>query len=170
MTETSRNEIARCEVLLTDLKAQERKLMERDYRNEISDELFTEESERIKRERKDSEAIIVRLSIEHDELQSALDLVLDIFAHDIHDLYLRATPTQRRFLNQAIFEAIWISHEDVERTQLTQPFDEIRVVAEARQIVENAARSPQNGRQAATANRTKGQSARPRDGGGRFGP
>ena len=86
MTETSQDEIARCEALLTDLKAQERKLMERDYRGEISDGLF--------------------------------------------------------------FAAIWISHEDVERSQLTQPFDEIRVVAQARQIVENAAgRRQQESRQ-----------------------
>src|SRR6202008_4090928 len=99
----------------------------------------TEESERIKRQRKDSEAIIARLGIEHDDLQSALHLVLDILARDIHDLYLRANPTQRRFLNQAIFKAIWVSHEDIERSELTQPFDEIRIIAQVRQIVEDAA-------------------------------
>ncbi|HEX4437593.1 MAG TPA: hypothetical protein VH061_12450 [Solirubrobacteraceae bacterium] len=88
-----------------------------------------------------------RLSIEHDELQSSLDLVLDIFSRDVHDRYLCATPTQRRFLNQAIFKAIWIFHEHVNRSQLTQPFDEIRVLAQAR---ENAAKH-QDTAQAATS-------------------
>jgi site-specific DNA recombinase len=148
MTETSRNEIERCETLLADLKNQERKLIQKDYRNEISDELFTEESDRIKCHRKDAEAIIARLSIEHDDVESALDLVLDIFARDVHDLYLRANPTQRRFLNQAIFKTIWVSREDIERSELTQPFDEIRVIAQAREIVQNAPTSRQEGRQA----------------------
>ncbi len=139
MTEISAQELERCNGLLADLKTQERKLMEKDYRDEISAELFSEESLRIKRERTDATAIVKRLSIRHDELVSALALVLAILSHDIHDLYLRARPTQRRFINQAIFEALWISHEDVERSDLKSPFDAIRVLSEATRIVNEAA-------------------------------
>ena len=46
---------------------------------------------------------------------------------------------QRRFINQAIFEKIWIGHEDVENADLKQPFDAIRVVSEATRIVDLAA-------------------------------
>lgn len=139
MTETSAQEIERCNGLLADLKIQERKLMEKDYRDEISTELFSEESARIKRERASATAILARLNVHHDAIQDALALVLAILSRDIHDLYLRATPTQRRFINQAIFQAIWISHEDVERSELDSPFDEIRIVSEATRIVEKAA-------------------------------
>jgi site-specific DNA recombinase len=135
MTETSVQEIERCNALLADLKIQERKLMEKDYRDEISSELFSEESARIKRERLDATAVVDRLNVHHEEIQDALALVLSILSHDIHDLYLRATPTQRRFINQAIFKAIWVSHEDIEDSQLNTPFDEIRVVSEATRIV-----------------------------------
>jgi hypothetical protein len=138
-TETSATEIERCNKLLADLKTQERKLMEKDYRDEISAELFSEESTRIKRERLDATAIVARLNVHHETIQDALALVLAILSHDIHDLYLRATPMQRRFINQAIFEAIWVSHEDIERSQLTAPFDEIRILSEATRIVDEAA-------------------------------
>lgn len=109
MTETSTQETERCKALLADLKIQERKLMEKDYRDEISAEPFSEESVRIRRERLDATAVVDRLNVHHGEIQDALALVLSIFRHDIHDLYLRATPTQRRFINQAIFKAIWLS-------------------------------------------------------------
>jgi hypothetical protein len=61
-----------------------------------------------------------------------------ILSHDIHDLHLRATPIQRRFLDQAIFVAIWLSHEDIGDSQLNTPFDEIRIVSEATRIVNQA--------------------------------
>ncbi len=127
-----------CNALLADLKIQERKLMEKDYRDEISTELFSEESARIKRERLDATAVVDRLNVHHEEIQDALALVLSILSHDIHDLYLRATPTQRRFINQAIFKAIWVSHEDIDDSQLNAPFDEIRIVSEATRIVNQA--------------------------------
>jgi site-specific DNA recombinase len=138
LTETSVQEIERCNALVADLKIQERKLMEKDYRDEISTELFSEESTRIKRERLDATAVMDRLNVHHEEIQDALALVLSILSRDIHELYLRATPTQRRFINQAIFKAIWISHEDIDDSQLTTPFDEIRVVSEATRIVNQA--------------------------------
>jgi len=134
MTEISSDELARCNTLLDDLKTQERKLMEKDYRDEISAELFSEESARIKRERLDATAIVKRLNVHHGEIQDSLALVLSIFSHDIHDLYLRANSIQRRFINQAIFKAIWVSHEDIDDSQLNAPFDEIRTISEATRI------------------------------------
>ncbi len=139
MTETSSAELARCNALLADLKTQERKLMQKDYHDEISDELFREESARIKRERLDATAIVSRLNVHHEQIQNALALVLSVLSHDIHALYLRANSIQRRFINQSIFAAIMVSHEDIEDSQLNAPFDEIRIVSEATRIVEDAA-------------------------------
>jgi site-specific DNA recombinase len=152
MTATSSAELARCNALLADLKTQERKLMEKDYRDEISGELFSEESARIKRERLDATAIVNRLNVHHEQIQDALALVLSILSHDVHELYLRANSIQRRFINQSIFAAIMVSHEDVEDSQLNAPFDEIRIVSEAARIVEEAA---------ARQEAKNGQSSRP---------
>ena len=162
MTEVSTQEIERCNALLADLKTQERKLMQKDYNDEISAELFREESARIKRERLDATAILKRLGVRHESIQDALALVLAILDHDLHDLYLRATPTQRRFINQAIFEAIWVSHEDIERSQLTSPFEELRILSEATRIVEQAAaRHEAEDTAEGLQQAKKGQSSRP---------
>ena len=158
MTETSTADLARCNTLLDDLKAQERKLMEKDYRDEISAELFSEESARIKRERLDATAVVKRLNVHHGEIQDALALVLSILSHDIHDLYLRATPIQRRFLNQSIFKAIWVSHEDVQDSQLNQPFDEIRVISEANRIVNQAMQGLAKARKGQAPDPNRGES------------
>lgn len=80
MTEVSTQELERCSGLLADLKAQERKLMEKYYRDEISAELFSEESSRIKRERVDATAIVSRLGLRHDQLENALALVLALLS------------------------------------------------------------------------------------------
>jgi hypothetical protein len=48
--------------------------------------------------------------------------------HHLHDLYLRAKPTVRRLMNQAIFEAIWVeTDEGISRvyTRLASPFAEV---------------------------------------------
>jgi site-specific DNA recombinase len=138
LSETSVREIERCKELLASLKMQERKLLEKEYRDEVSPELFSEESARLKRERIDATAIVARLSADHDSIQDALALMLTILSRDIHDLYLRATSTQRRLITQAIFAGLWISHEDVERSKLNEPFDAIRVITEATRIASQA--------------------------------
>lgn len=44
---TSKKELRRCNTLLTDLKEQERKLLEKHYKDEVSNELFSEEAARM---------------------------------------------------------------------------------------------------------------------------
>jgi hypothetical protein len=44
--------------------------MEKDYHDEISAELFSEESARIKRELMDATVIVARLSLHHDAIQT----------------------------------------------------------------------------------------------------
>jgi hypothetical protein len=86
-----------------------------------------------------AEAIIARLNVRHEDLTEALNLMLGVFERDLHDLYLRANVTQRRLINQAIFKAIWVHHEDVERVELNSPFEEARAIAEAARTAEQAA-------------------------------
>jgi site-specific DNA recombinase len=122
---TSQSEIARCQSVLTGLKLQERKLLDKHYADDISDELFHEEAERIKGERQDAEAIIERLSLRHEDLLAGLELALKLVSSDLYDLYLRASPTIRRLMNQAIFAAIWVWDENHVRAELASPFKEL---------------------------------------------
>jgi site-specific DNA recombinase len=128
---TSSHELSRCQDVLAGLKEQERKLMAKDYKGDISEELFSEEAARIKRERKDAEAIIARLTIRHEDLVAGLSLALKLASSDLHDLYLRATPPIRRLMNQAIFEAIWVWDEDHIRSELASPFKELAAISQA---------------------------------------
>ena len=166
MAKTSREELTRCNSLLASLKKQERKLLEKDYKDEISPELFSEESARMKRERADAEAIIARLTIHHEDLQRALDRALEIVGLDIHDLYLRANSTQRRFINQAIFKAIWVCDEDVENSELNSPYEEIRIVSEATRIVNQAAEKLRDEGQPALVAAHNGKAPAPEKGAG----
>jgi site-specific DNA recombinase len=134
---TSKKELRRCDTLLADLKEQERKLLAKEFKGEVSVELYSEEAARIKRERLDAEAITARLTIRHDELTEFLALVLKIASFDLHHLYLCAKPHTRRLMNQAIFEAIWIGTAEEVRTQLASPFKEIyEIDAEIKDIIE----------------------------------
>ena len=128
-TDTSQQELARCESVLTSLKEQEKKLLAKHYQDDISDELFHEEAERIKQERKDTETIVKRFNLRHDELRKFVSLILKLTSYDLHDLYLRASPTIRRLMNQAIFEAIWVEVDEDQRvyarSQLANPFSDV---------------------------------------------
>jgi site-specific DNA recombinase len=131
LASTSKEELDRCQMVLAGLKGQERKLMAKHYADEISDELFHDEAARIKSERKDAEAIIARLTIRHEDLVAGLELALKLASSDLYDLYLRASPTVRRLMNQAIFEAIWVWDEDHIRAQLASPFKELAAIRQA---------------------------------------
>jgi site-specific DNA recombinase len=125
MAATSNQELQRCQGVLSSLKQQEKKLLAKHYQDDISDELFHEEAERIKHERKDTQTIINRLSLRHDELTTGLAVALKLISSDLHDLYLRANPTVRRLMNQAIFEVIWIWDETEVHANLASPFKEL---------------------------------------------
>jgi site-specific DNA recombinase len=124
----SKQELRRCHDLLAGLKEQEKKLLRKHYQDDISDELFHEEAERIKAERKDAEGIVNRLTIRHDELRQFVGLALRLATANLHDLYLRAKPSVRRLMNQAIFEAIWIETDEHNvriYTRLASPFADV---------------------------------------------
>ncbi len=130
LTGVSGQEITRCNSVLEGLKKQERKLLAAHYADEISQELFSEEQARLKRERSDTEAIVARLTINHDDLLGTLALALRLAGFDLHDLYLRAAGHIRRLMNQALFDAIWIVHDEVAGSQLASPFYEMHLLGE----------------------------------------
>jgi|HubBroStandDraft_3_1064219.scaffolds.fasta_scaffold326556_1 hypothetical protein len=74
---------------------------------------------------------MARLTIRHEDLVAGLSLALKLASSDLHSLYLRASPTIRRLMNQAIFEAIWVWDEDHARAELASPFKELAVISQA---------------------------------------
>jgi hypothetical protein len=57
-------------------------------------------------------------------------LTLKLVSYDLHDLYLRASPSIRRLMNQAIFETIGIEADEDQRvylrSKLASPFADMQ--------------------------------------------
>ena len=124
MAAVSERETARCHGELRSLEEQERKLLQKHYADRISDSLYDEEQQRIAREREAAEAIILRLSVQFDDIEETLDLALGL-TEDIQAAYLKASPTVRRLFNQAIFERIEVENEEVADVSLAEPFHDL---------------------------------------------
>ena len=122
MAETAEQEIARCRGVLTQVKDQERKLLHMHYEERISGELFDEEQARLRRERQGAETLIARFSLQYEDIAATLELALDILSRDLQEVYARANDTIRRLMNQALFEGLWVSDEEVIADQLAEPF------------------------------------------------
>ncbi len=126
MAETAEQEIARCKGVLTQVKDQERKLLHMHYEERISGELFDEEQARPRRERQGAETLIARFSLQYEDIAATLELALGILSRDLQDVYARANDTIRRLLNQALFEALWVSDEEVVADQPAEPFASVQ--------------------------------------------
>ena len=141
---TSKQEIQRCESLLAGLMEEERKLLAKHYTDEISKELYSEEAERIKRERSSAQTIVDRLQVSYDELQLFLAMALRLATSSLHDLYLRAKPHVRRLMNQSIFEVIWAEPDEdrqvTVRSKLATPFAELAAIQAIVEKIDRTAR------------------------------
>jgi site-specific DNA recombinase len=131
---TSEQELNNCNMVLAELKEEERKLIGKHYKDEISEELFSEESARIKRKRQDTEAITARLLADYTELKKYLSMAFRLTQADLYDLYLCATPRNRRLINQGTLKGVWLSddeeHEDT-RVEFASPIDKILAIRQA---------------------------------------
>jgi hypothetical protein len=112
MAGTAEREIARCEGVLAQVRERERKLLQMHYQERISDELFDDEQARLRRERFDAEALIVRLNVRYEDIAATLEMALKIMQQDPVDAYGRADDTIRRLMNQGIFAAMWVTDEE----------------------------------------------------------
>jgi site-specific DNA recombinase len=124
MAAVSERELTRCNQELRTLAEQEKKLLRAHYEDRISPQLYDEEQARIAREREAATDIIARLSVQFGDLEQTLELALKL-TDDIQAAYARSTPTVRRLFNQALFEGIDISDEDVASATLATPFADL---------------------------------------------
>lgn len=106
------------------LDQQERKLLAAHYADRVSDELFAEEEQRIRRERIAAKELIARLDLQHEPLLPTVEMALTL-TENIQAAYCRANPTERRLLNQAFFEALWVDQEEVVGHDLAAPYAQL---------------------------------------------
>ncbi len=136
-------EIQRCQGVLDRIKDEERKLLHMHYQDQVSEELFAEEQQRMRQQRKDAETIIAGLTMDADDLKINFDLALQLIGSDLASAYAAAPPHLRRVMNQAIFKAIYLSHDEATGAKLASPFREAQTVRDAARAIAAAHRERQ---------------------------
>lgn len=120
-------ETARAQAEVTRLDNEERKLLAAHYADKISEHIFADEQTRIRRERAAAEHLLNRHKINQETVASTLDLALQL-TDNIQTAYLQADTTERRLLNQAFFEYIEVSSEEITSSQLNPPFAQLAAI------------------------------------------
>ena len=115
---------------MTRLDNEERKLLSAHYTDKISDHIYQEEQERIRRQRHAANELLTRYEIKQDTVVQTLDLALQL-TDSTQAAYLQADPTERRLLNQAFFEKIEIDSEEITGHTLAEPYAQIAPLVKA---------------------------------------
>jgi site-specific DNA recombinase len=115
------------DAVLRRLAAEEKKLLRAHYDDRISETVFDEEQERIRRERIAAERHLRELELDHRAVLANLEIALEMAAN-VQQAYSRADANGRRLFNQAIFRRIWIENEHIDQSELESPFREIAEV------------------------------------------
>ena len=127
LAKVAEKETARARAELTRLDNEERKLLAAHYADRISDHIYTEEQARIRRQRDAADDLLRRHQIKHDAILETLEHALQL-TDNIQAAYLQADNTERRLLNQALFEHFEIDTEEIDQHQLAPPFAQIAVL------------------------------------------
>ncbi len=109
---------------MAELELEERKLLAAHYAEAVSLALLREEQRRIARERSQAAQHEAVASIQVDSLTKAVDEVVGTLA-DGHKLYMAADAPQRRTMNRAVFERIWVDPGSVLGCNLSPGFAHI---------------------------------------------
>ena len=150
LDEHAEPERSRVAEVLRSLDGQERKLLAAHYADRISEALFNEEQDRIRRERAAAQRLQADLAIDHSDTLAHLDVALEL-TDRIQAAYSLATPNIRRLFNQAFFRRIWIKHETVSDTELAPPFDDLITITYFHGVVRQSQRQKTADRRAAGA-------------------
>jgi site-specific DNA recombinase len=118
--------VAQSELRLTQLDRQERKLLTAHYDDKISEDLFSEEQSRIRKERIAAKRRIDGLSIDYDAAIKTLNKAFDLLDERTGTAYLLAKPEERRMLNQGFYKGFKIEDEKVVAEVPADPFAELK--------------------------------------------
>jgi site-specific DNA recombinase len=119
---------------------QERKLLNARYDDRISDALFAEEEQRIRKERAAAEETLTRLSGEYEIALANLDKALDL-TDNVQAAYEIAPPTVRRALNQVFFKKLYVIDGQIADHVLGDPFGQV-LEAGLKTFIAEAKREP----------------------------
>lgn len=117
-------ETARARAEVVRLDNEERKLLAAHYNDAISDHIFAEEQQRIRRERVAADELLRRYEIKQEAILETLDHALNL-TKSVQAAYLQADDVERRLLNQAFFERIEIDSEEITGHELAAPFAQL---------------------------------------------
>ena len=117
-------EIARHAKRLATLEDQQLKLVHLYYTGSISEDLLQREQQRIDTERSHIEQLRQEVIVEVDEITDALDEALALTDQPDHG-YATAANTERRLLNQAVWERLIIDQESVIEATKTELYREL---------------------------------------------
>ena len=106
------------------LEKERRKLLEAHYDDAIAPALFKSEQTRITSALDSAQKILGLCQMQFDVIESNLDELLSL-ATDAYRLYCAAESTQRRLLNQAVYEHIWIIDDEVAGVDLQAPYAQV---------------------------------------------
>ena len=133
-------ETARARAEVVRLDNEERKLLAAHYNDAISDHIFAEEQQRIRRERVAADELLRRYEIKQEAILETLDHALNL-TKSVQAAYLQADDVERRLLNQAFFERIEIDSEEITGHELAAPFAQLAAPGLA-EALEGAAAAP----------------------------
>jgi site-specific DNA recombinase len=102
------------------LVAKQDRLMQAYYADALPLDLFKREQEKVTQERIEAAAVLAGVEDEADGMELAIDRALDL-AENLDYAYAKATDEERRLLNQAVFERLWVHDRRVARAQMTAP-------------------------------------------------
>ncbi len=116
------------------LEDERSKLLDGYYAGAIPIDLMKVEQGRISSDLKAAQKQLQSVSAEFDAVDANLDQAIEL-ASNWHQAYLRATDTERRMLNQAIFEKLYITNDGVAH-DFADPFDLVLGETVVRNVVE----------------------------------
>lgn len=99
---------------LRSLQDEQQKLLQLYYKGGVSEEVMVAEQSRIETERTQAKKLVEAASYEAEDVFVALDETLRLIGPDCHGTYLSSDPQTRRLLNQALFERLIVTPEDID--------------------------------------------------------
>jgi site-specific DNA recombinase len=130
---------------LKELNAEQQKLVQLYYRDLVSEDVLTAEQQRIKAERAQAHKWADEAAHDVQNVMQALDEALTLLDRR-HIPYDRATPNQRRLLNQAIFTHIFVLGPDAVEAEPNELYKTLIALARSLTRSETASQAEPDGK------------------------
>jgi hypothetical protein len=117
-------EIERQQIRSQKLERERKKLLQAHYDDAIAPDLFKSEQHRITSAITSAQSILKTCEMQFDEIEQTLDQLLAL-ATNAKALYAAGAPRERRYMNQAVFEKLWIINDEIAGVDLQSPYAQV---------------------------------------------